>query len=404
MKGYIGTRQKCPACNGTLAHDEKRKGCFCVNHPEIGATSFYVKFGRDIYKRFKDYELASRFLTGLRFKNDEGTFDKRDYKKENPLGFENLAEKWLSYKANTDIDKKTVQSLNNFLNRAVQRWGNRNIKDISDGDIEDLLFDKKWKNTKNEVVSLKTRHNMKSCLHDFWSWIVKREKRNGRNIVEMPNFPVIKYTLGWRNITDIATLDDILDEIKRISWSTNPRIWLGIKFLSTYIKIRPGELRMVKERDINLQSGFILIRRPKEKLDEGKYVYLDEDDVSLIRSMPRGMPDMFFFRHEKGYSGAKAGDQFGPKYFKKWWDKACKNLGVEGVGLYGGTKHTVATALGEVLTPEEIKRGGTGSKTNKAFDRYYQPHKREHVRVISAIKSLREVTQGEMINFKLSKS
>ena len=62
-------------------------------------------------------------------------------------------------------------------------------------------------------------------------------------------------------------------------------------------------------------------------------------------------------------SGIKQGDPFGPKYFKVWWDKACKNLGIRDVGLYGGTKHTVATALGSILTPEEIKRGGTGSRT-----------------------------------------
>ena len=54
------------------------------------------------------------------------------------------------------------------------------------------------------------------------------------------------------------------------------------------------------------------------------------------------------------------GEQFGPKYFKKWWDKACENLGIKGVDLYGGTKHSTATALGELHTPEEIKRGGTG--------------------------------------------
>ena len=101
MTGYIGTREKCAICKDKLVHDEKRKGCFCLNHPKVGATSFYVKFGRDIYRRFKDYEMASRFLTGLRFKRDEGSFDKRDYKKENPLGFENLAENWLSYNPTT---------------------------------------------------------------------------------------------------------------------------------------------------------------------------------------------------------------------------------------------------------------------------------------------------------------
>lgn len=74
-----------------------------------------------------------------------------------------------------------------------------------------------------------------------------------------------------------------------------------------------------------------------------------------------------------------------------------KILGVEGVGLYGGTIHKAATALDQVLTPEEIKRGGTGSRTNKAFDRYYQPHKREHVRVITAIKKLKKDVRGELI-------
>jgi hypothetical protein len=72
-------------------------------------------------------------------------------------------------------------------------------------------------------------------------------------------------------------------------------------------------------------------------------------------------------------------------------------------GGYGGTKHTVATALGQLLSPEEIKRGGTGSKTNKAFDRYFQPQKREHIQVITAIKRLKEEARGSVVEFKKKK-
>ena len=79
MKGYIGSREKCSVCQGRLVHDERRKGCYCIKHPNIRAQTYYVKFGRDIYRRFKEYEPASRFLNGLRFKSDEGSFDKRDY-------------------------------------------------------------------------------------------------------------------------------------------------------------------------------------------------------------------------------------------------------------------------------------------------------------------------------------
>jgi hypothetical protein len=50
---------------------------------------------------------------------------------------------------------------------------------------------------------------------------------------------------------------------------------------------------------------------------------------------------------------------------------ACGNLGVEGVDLYGGTRHSSAKALRQFCSPEEIKRA-TMHSTNKAFERYFQ--------------------------------
>ena len=49
---------------------------------------------------------------------------------------------------------------------------------------------------------------------------------------------------------------------------------------------------------------------------------------------------------------------------------ACNNLGISGVPLYPGTKHSTVTAAKEQMSPEEIKKYLTGHKTNKAFDRY----------------------------------
>ncbi|MGD9354527.1 MAG: hypothetical protein PVI72_16495, partial [Desulfobacterales bacterium] len=189
------------------------------------------------------------------------------------------------------------------------------------------------------------------------------------------------------------------NEVKRISWDINPKIWLGIKLLATYIKIRPGEMRNVRERDINLESGFIHIPHPKEgSKKQGKFAHLDDEDIELLKRFPRSInPDFYFFRHVSGRSGVNAGEQFGPKYFKKWWDKACANLGIEGVDLYGGTKHSTATALGELLTPEQIKRGGTGSATNKAFERYFQPKRTESLKVTAAVKQLHKKKAGELV-------
>ncbi len=53
-------------------------------------------------------------------------------------------------------------------------------------------------------------------------------------------------------------------------------------------------------------------------------------------------------------------------------EKACSNLGIDGVDLYGGTRHSSTTALREFYSPEKIRNSGTLHTTNKAFDRYLQ--------------------------------
>jgi hypothetical protein len=75
-------------------------------------------------------------------------------------------------------------------------------------------------------------------------------------------------------------------------------------------------------------------------------------------------PEMPFFRHANG-------KPFGRNHFYRYWKKACKNLGIEGVDLYGGTKHSSARALRRVHSPEEIQRAMM-TKTNKAFERYFR--------------------------------
>ncbi len=108
---------------------------------------------------------------------------------------------------------------------------------------------------------------------------------------------------------------------------------------------------------------------PKEK--KPKWVPLIAEDVELLKQYPRSFPKLPFFRHAGGISGVKAGQPFGVEYFYKWWIKACTNLGVEGVDLYGGTRHSSATALRALHSPEAVKRA-TMHTTNKAFERYLQ--------------------------------
>ena len=125
----------------------------------------------------------------------------------------------------------------------------------------------------------------------------------------------------------------------------------------------------IKEGDFDLGLGVVVIPYPKEK--KAKTVPLLEEDIELLRSLPRGLPDLYFFRHGGGLQGVRAGQRFGEKYLYKWWKRACDNLGIDGVDLYGGTRHSSARALREFCSPEEIRRA-TMHATNKAFERYFQ--------------------------------
>ena len=140
------------------------------------------------------------------------------------------------------------------MNRAKIAWGHANIKAIGYAEIEDFLY--------SQDVSNKTRSNMRSCLHNFWFWLRRRRTITQQ---EFPEFPEISYELGWRKIVDQKTQKLIIDEVYRISKEVNIKIWIGIKWLSVYIGMRPGEMLNLKEENIDLGIGALIIPHPKEK-------------------------------------------------------------------------------------------------------------------------------------------
>lgn len=322
-----------------------------------------VQFGRKVRQRFSNYQAAERFLDGLRYEVDRGTFDFRDYLAKNPLSLTVLSNAYLEHKKE-DVKPGTYSHLKKYVHEFQQYFEDTNVKAIQYAQIEDFL--------KTLQVSKKTRSNYLSCLRDFYKWLHRRREIDKRSF---PEFPSISFELGYRKTVSKETQSEIVQEIKRISQHVSPKIWLGIKWLTTYISIRPNELRNLKEGHIDLKQGFLFIPHPKEK--RPKIVPLIQADIEILKSLPRGLPDLYFFRYGSGYeSKVKAGNRFGQRVFYKWWKRACGNLGIQGVDLYGGTRHSSAVGLREHATPEQIRRA-TMHATNKAFERYYQVSREE---------------------------
>ena len=362
MKGGIySSDEKCCVC-GSVLKDNHRDAVCCPQHAQIRAQRLRIKFGR-VRLRFKSYETASRCLTGFRYKTDEKSFDENDYKKANIFGFTNLFEQWWDEKI-TEIKKGTVKNYTLYRNAFYSYFGNQSIKviAINQGFIDDFFLTL-------QTQSGKTKNGYASCLNTFFSWVWHRNKVQFAKLgLPAPDVPKFEAKMKYRKRVSKDVQFEILEEVKRIC--PDQRVYLGIKWLCTYVKIRPIEMLSLKEGDINLDTRYLVFPDPGQT-KEGKWkeVPLVDEDVEILRTFPLSTKAMPFFRHLQAGRGVKLNQQYGSNHFYDIWKKACKNLNIEGVDLYGGTKHSTVTALANKYSPEEIQERGTGH-LSKAFLRY----------------------------------
>jgi integrase len=361
MKGNIYTDQKCPECGGSLIHDERRGGCFCATHPQIAASGYFrVVFGRQVQKRFSSYTEACRFLTGLRYETDKGTFDARDYATDNPLAFDTLAESFLQEKKRL----KSYEDIRRVVEKAQEFFGSTNVKAIRTPDLKRFA--------RSLTCGDKTRANYMTVLHNFFAWYLVEEEVLQSH--QVPKFPEIEYEMGWRKVITWEQQDAILAQIRKDTWEANPKLWLAADMLRTYTALRPGDLWKLTEGDIDTEDATMTILHPTKSKDRRKMIRLLPEYVEAIKSIQSqypALPATRFFRHHAGNHGTAAGTPWSRSYLGRVWNAACEKLGIEGVDLYGGTRHSTTTEIAKRYG-EEAAREATDHRTNKAFSRYCQ--------------------------------
>jgi hypothetical protein len=345
-----------------------------------------VRFPGDIYQRFNSYEQASQSLNYLRYEkgNRKALFNPDDYRSIRPNSFGALKDKYLSRKTG----HTTYRKIERFINMASKRFDKTNLREITGADIEDYLYS-------IQGISEKTRFNHMTQLRDFWKWCLKRG--NIITLAEMPTFPDIHYELGYRNITDWETQEKVIYKVRELTYNINPKIWLGIDMLSTYTALRPDDLRRMTEGSLD-DNGFLIIYNPTKLKNKFKTIRLHPEHVQEWRECQTkypALPSAYFFRHTKGISGCTENEQFGNKYLYKWWNRACELVGLKGVPLYPGTKHTTATETARMLGTDKARTAS--GLTNKAFDRYCQVENNGSFEVVKAI---RKRKKSEVLPFK----
>jgi len=119
----------------------------------------------------------------------------------------------------------------------------------------------------------------------------------------MPETP---FVMGYRKILKPEDQTRVLAEVRRLN-PENPRIYVGILWLCTYIKLRPSDLLEICECHINFETGCVLV--PSHKTDKmknalPKIIALLPQDVEIIKRIPRAIsPNARFFRQDTGAQG-----------------------------------------------------------------------------------------------------
>lgn len=366
MKGGIYSDEHCAICGETFK-DNKVDGLQCLNHPDERATTFKAKFD-SLCHRFNEYLPARRRLEAWRQEVDDNVFDLRLHKKNSPLSIGHVIDDFLEVVKEPlleakKITKKTLNGYRSKLMRLVDHVGPQCL-------ISDVTFKELSRWLARDRGRPKTKHEAYRIVKEMMVWAY-----NCGDLPRLPRFPTFDFDpeedMAMRETVKKRVQEKILNQVYENEWERAPRRYIGCRFLSTYINVRPGELLGVEERDFNRKEGTIVIRRHKGSRTVPKKVKLMPEDVDLLKSLPRGFPEMPLFRYDKDHFHVRAGTGFGKGALYDAWKRACSDLGIKGVDLYGGTRHSSAIALyvEEGISRDEIKLS-TGHSTTKSFMRY----------------------------------
>jgi integrase len=371
-----------PDLRGQVPADLHKKASYglCLSRTPAGdADQVFGSFRKKIHRRFTDFEAALQFLTGLRYKQGSGSFDARDHLvKAKPLAFNKLAADWLAVKAKT-IKPESLKPLRLAMERACKAWGAANINGIGYAEVEDLI------NSLDRLAPKSRKHTL-DALKQFWQWAADR-----LDIPAMKKWPRLGFVeMAFRETVDIPTQQAIINDIRK---HEPVRVWLCIHLLANYIAIRPGEMCALNEGQVDIQRGFLIVPHPKEKYS--KIIPMTRDDIAMIEGLnlrPALNLTAPFFRHE---GGAYDGKGFGHDLLYRAWKRACGRLGIQGVPLYPGTKHSTAMGLRAIQTPEQIQ-AQTLHRTGAAFRRYFQTAGEDLRKLLEGRKTLLTPGGGEL--------
>ena len=357
MAGAIRTKEKCPQCR--VAYRGEPLRCPACNriprkyfiYLHWQGEEFKIYSGQDNYP-LDSWDRALRLLTAIRYGIDRGTFDPRDFVKKQirHLQFANYAEAWLVRRAQEDLAKSYLKDLRGAVrNHFIPCFGNKSIRDLRTGDIEDFRA--------TLHVKAKTLYNLLGMLHK-----ILKDAHRRRDILHLPDFPRIHLAEPVTRWIDVEEQDRVLAQV------ADPVYRAFYLFLMKQ-GCRPNEARALRWEKVDFKHDIVVINaafdrnvfRESTKERDVRYLPLHPAVKEALAQLPRHLTGFVFVNaHGRPLSGCRVYDH---------WRRAAGKAGVN-VTCYEGTRHSLASQAINRGVSERIVGDMLGHKTLSSTRRY----------------------------------
>jgi integrase len=338
------------------------------------------------------YQRALNIQAKINVEMDENVFDPSRYlvADQAKFVFDNLIKRWVTEKereaqkgnlASSYVDKIKIYVENYIL----PHFKGKDARDLRTIDIKEFY------RQMPERLSPKYSKNILNAFENFFNTLIEDEI-----IEKKPTFPSISVPERPTVWCTRETQDKIINFI--------PERHRPIFFFLTRQGLRPAEAAVIKWGDIDLANGILTVRRTLSnrrvaERTKGKTVrprLLHPGVLQIIRSLPRGLPNVFLFLNPNNRRPYQI------YTLERIWNKACEEIGV-GITLYGATRHSVASMAASSGVSINIIKEVLGHSDFRTTMRYSHLDVLAQNQVFMAQNRHQTVTSGEVNEKKILK-
>jgi integrase len=315
------------------------------------------------HEKFYDKRQARRILTAIRHEIDQGAFNPKQWKPENPLILNTYYEGWL--KSNPKRSEKTNRDYKGyFINHTLPNIGDMDIRHIRYKHLEKLYNSLK--------LSDKAKYNVLGALRTMLRWAYRSE-----DIQQIPPFPVLSFELPEIEYLTFEQQEKIISFIPE---DDRPIFEFGMEY-----GLRTQEVRALQKDCITDET--VLIKRSfsdntlqeHTKTKKTRVEPMTEAADEIISRARKTLSPFIFVR--------KDGNPYSNKNMNTIWRKACKAAGIN-IKLQAAFRHSLGCQLLDQGEDLELVRDVLGHTKSDMTRRYA---KRNPATVRAALEKRRKV-------------